>query len=67
MDSFYKALILRNPMDLTSTTQAFLPPRMTTAQKTDIAPPTAGMVVYDTTINKLCVYTGAKWETMTSA
>lgn len=53
-------------LDLTSTTKAFMPPRMTTTQKNNIASPTAGMVVYDTTLNKLCVYTTA-WETITSA
>ena len=26
----------------------------------------AGEVVFDTTLNKLCVYTGAAWETITS-
>lgn len=49
-----------------STTLGFLPPRMTTAQKTAISSPTAGLVVYDTTLNKLCVYT-TSWETITSS
>jgi nitrogen fixation protein len=49
-----------------STTQGFLPPRMTTTQKNAITSPAAGLVVYDTTLNKLCVYTTA-WETITSA
>lgn len=53
-------------LDVQSTTKAFMPPRMTTAQKNAITSPTAGMVVYDTTLNKLCVYTTA-WETVTSA
>jgi len=48
-----------------STTKGCLPPRMTTAQKNAIAAPAAGLVVYDTTLNKLCVYTTA-WETITS-
>ena len=48
-----------------STTKGFLPPRMTTTQKNAIASPAAGLVVYDTTLNKLCVYTTA-WETVTS-
>ena len=52
-------------LDVTSTTKAFMPPRMTTAQKTAIASPTAGMVVYDSTLAKLCIYTTA-WETITS-
>ena len=49
-----------------STTKGFLPPRMTTAQKNAIATPATGLVVYDTTLNKLALYTGAAWETVTS-
>jgi hypothetical protein len=49
-----------------STNQGFLPPRMTTTQKNAIATPAAGLVVFDTTLNKLCVYT-TTWETITSA
>ena len=52
-------------LDIMSTTKAFIPPRMTTIQKNAITP-TAGMVVYDITLNKLCVYT-TTWETITSA
>jgi hypothetical protein len=52
-------------LHLTSTTKGFLPPRMTTTQKNAISSPAAGLVVYDTTLNKLCVYTTA-WETITS-
>lgn len=54
-------------LDITSTTKAFLPPRMTTTQKGAVASPTAGMVVYDSTLSKLAVYTGAAWEAITSA
>jgi hypothetical protein len=49
-----------------STTQGFLPPRMTTTEKNAIASPVAGLVVYDTTLNKLCVRTASSWETITS-
>jgi len=52
-------------LDIVSTTSGFLPPRMTTAQKNAIATPAAGLMVYDSTLNKLCVYTTA-WETITS-
>jgi hypothetical protein len=52
-------------LTLASTTKGFLPPRMTTTQKNAIASPAAGLVVYDTTLNKLCVYTSS-WETITS-
>jgi hypothetical protein len=53
-------------LDVTSTTQGFLPPRMTTTQKNAIVSPAAGLIVYDTTLNKLCVRTAAAWETITS-
>ena len=52
-------------LDITSTTKGFLPPRMTTTQKNAIATPAEGLMVYDTTLAKLCVYTTA-WETITS-
>jgi hypothetical protein len=52
-------------VQIDSTTLGFLPPRMTTTQKNAIGTPAAGLVVYDTTLNKLCVYTTA-WETITS-
>jgi len=53
-------------LDVNSTTLGFLPPRVTTTQKGNIASPTAGLVVYDTTLSKLCVYNGSAWETVTS-
>lgn len=53
-------------VQIDSTTRGFLPPRMTTAQKTAISSPAAGLIVYDTDLAKLCVYTGA-WETVTSS
>lgn len=48
-----------------STTKGFLPPRMTTVQKNGIVAPTAGLIVYDTDLAKLCVFT-TEWETITS-
>ncbi len=49
-----------------STTKGFLPPRMTSTQKGNIASPAAGLMVFDTTLAKLCVYSGTAWETITS-
>jgi hypothetical protein len=49
-----------------STTKGFLPPRMTTTEKNAISTPATGLVLYDTTLNKLAVYTGSAWETITS-
>ena len=53
-------------LEVQSTTKGFLPPRMTTAQKNAILTPAAGLMVYDTDLNKLCVRTAAAWETITS-
>jgi hypothetical protein len=48
-------------LEATSTTKGFLPPRMTNAEMVAIATPAAGLVVYDTTNNKLNVYDGTNW------
>jgi hypothetical protein len=48
-------------LEATSTTKGFLPPRMTNAQMVAITTPAAGLVVYDTTNNKLNVYDGSNW------
>jgi hypothetical protein len=48
-----------------STTQGFLPPRMTTTEKNAIASPATGLVVFDTTLGKLCVF-ATTWQTITS-
>ena len=52
-------------LTLVSNTQGFLPPVMTTAQKNAITSPATGLVVFDSTLGKLCVYSGG-WQTITS-
>jgi trimeric autotransporter adhesin len=54
-------------LDVTSTTAGFLPPRMTTAQRDAISSPAAGLMVYNTSTNKLNFYNGTAWEAVTSA
>jgi hypothetical protein len=49
-------------LSATSTTRGFLPPRMTTTQKNAIASPAAGLVLYDSTTNKLQCYNGSTWN-----
>ncbi len=49
-------------LDLTSTTQGFLPPRMTTTQRDAISSPATGLMIYDTTVNKVSVYNGSIWK-----
>jgi hypothetical protein len=53
-------------LEVKSTVQGFLPPRMTTTQKNAIGTPTTGLVVFDTTLNKLCVFVSPSWQTITS-
>ena len=53
-------------LDAQSTTRGVRFPNMTTVQKNAISSPAAGLVVFDTTLAKLCVYSGAAWQTITS-
>lgn len=48
-------------VQIDSTSQGFLPPRMTTTQKNAIASPAAGLMVYDTTLNVISYYNGSMW------
>lgn len=41
---------------ISSTTQAFLPPRMTTAQRDAISSPSIGSVIFNTTTSKIQIY-----------
>ena len=45
-----------------STTQGFLPPRMTTTERDAITTPAAGLMVYNTTTNKAQCYNGTAWQ-----
>lgn len=49
-------------LEVKSTTKGLLFPRMTTTQKNAIASPAAGLVVYDTTLNKHYGYDGSSWN-----
>jgi hypothetical protein len=53
--------IASSKLTIESTTQGFLPPRMTTTQKNAIASPIAGLMVYDTTLNLISVFNGTIW------
>jgi len=48
-------------LDVTSTTAGFLPPRMTTAQRDAIGSPPNGLMLYNTTTDKLQVRAGGAW------
>lgn len=47
-------------------TQVFYPPSVTTTQKTAITPSKKGAMVFDSVLNKICVWNGSAWETVTS-
>ena len=49
-------------LDVTSTTQGFLPPRLTTAERDAIVSPAVGLVIYNTTTNCLNFYVGSGWN-----
>jgi len=53
-------------LEAVSKTKGLLPPRMTSAQKNAISSPGPGLMVYDETLAKLCLFTGSAWETITS-
>jgi hypothetical protein len=50
-------------LEIVSITKGLLFPRTLRASVTS---PVAGLVIYDTFLNKLCVYNGTAWETITS-
>ena len=54
-------------LDVASTSKGFLPPRMPTASRDSISSPPAGLIVYNTSTNKLNFYNGTAWEVVTSA
>jgi hypothetical protein len=39
----------------------------TTTQKNALVTPLAGTIIFDSTLAKMCVYTGSAWQTVTSA
>ena len=48
-------------VEIASTTQGFLPPRMTDLQRNAIAAPAVGLVIFNTTTNCLNFYIGSGW------
>jgi hypothetical protein len=48
-------------LDVASTTSGFLPPRMTSTQRDAISTPPDGLMLYNTTTNKLQVRAGGSW------
>ena len=53
-------------LSATSTTRGFLPPRMTSAQRTAISSPATGLLVYQTDGTEgFYVYSGGSWKSLT--
>ncbi len=53
-------------LDLQSTTQGFLPPRMTTTQRNAISSPAEGLEVHDTTVKAHFIYQNGAWAQVTT-
>ena len=51
-------------LEVSSTTQGFLPPRMTGTQRDAIESPASGLIIYNTTTNKAQCYNGTDWNDM---
>lgn len=49
-------------LDITSTSKGVLFPRMTTTERTAIASPAKGLLVFDTDLSKVMVHNGTGWE-----
>ncbi len=49
-------------VDLASTTQGFLPPRMTTQQRDAIPSPPEGLTIYNATTKRLNFHDGTRWQ-----
>jgi len=48
-------------LDITSTTQGFLPPRMTTVQRNAISSPAEGLIVYNLDTHQAELWNGTSW------
>ena len=51
-------------LDLTSTSQGFLPPRMNSAQQAAIHAPAEGLILYNTDVHCLELYDQGAWQTI---
>jgi len=49
-------------LDVTSTSKGLLLPRMTTSQRDAVASPAAGLMIFNTTTNKVNIFVGSGWD-----
>lgn len=45
----------------------FIPTKLTTTQRDALSSPIAGLMIYNTTTNKMNFYNGSTWEVITSS
>ena len=48
-------------LDLVSTTKGFLPPRMTTSERNAISSPSNGLIIYNSTTNRITIRENSEW------
>lgn len=53
-------------IEMKTTLQGFLPPRMTSTQRDAITSPAEGLIIYNLTTHKLNLRVAAAWEAITS-
>src|SRR5688572_20582907 len=53
-------------LDVKSTTKGFMMPRVTSAQRTAIASPALGLLVFDTETKTIWAYDGASWKNLST-
>ncbi|MEQ8415609.1 MAG: hypothetical protein RIB71_14125 [Imperialibacter sp.] len=49
-------------LDIKSTTKGFLPPRLTTSQRTSISSPAEGLLVFDSDFSELMIFRSGEWH-----
>jgi Beta-propeller repeat len=53
-------------LDVSSSNKGFLPPRMTTAQRIAIDAPASGLIVFDTNVQQLYIFSNNNWNMIKS-
>jgi hypothetical protein len=54
-------------LDMTSITQGFLPPRMTSTERDSISSPADGLIIFNITTSKINYYNGTHWHAVSSS
>lgn len=54
-------------LDVSSTTKGFLPPRMNDTEMNSISSPAQGLMIFNTSVNAVCVYDGSTWKRLAYA